>query len=206
MESGLSEVGRAMLCEAGMADIAMAPSADMFELGVKVQVLRKGTLYSQRATKLYDLYRNYESLDSLPESVRTNLEIEIFRRSIAEIETDIRQFFSKRDPLQLEKAQADPRHRMALIFRWYLGQSSRWPIKGDITRKLDYQIWCGPTIGSFNEWVHGSSLADFRKRSVTQIGLNILEGAAIATRAQQARAQGIDVPSGFFDPLPRYLQ
>ena len=48
MESGLSEVGRAMLCEAGMADVAMAPSADMFELGVKVQVLRKGTLYSRQ--------------------------------------------------------------------------------------------------------------------------------------------------------------
>ena len=82
---------------------------------------------------------------------------------------------------------------MALIFRWYLGMSSRWPISGDDERKSDYQIWCGPAIGAFNEWVNESFLADLNNRTVTQIGLNLLEGAAIATRAQQARLHGIDV-------------
>lgn len=46
IESGLSDAGRAMLCEAGIADVAMAPAADMFELGVKVQVLRRGTFFA----------------------------------------------------------------------------------------------------------------------------------------------------------------
>ena len=41
LESGLSESGRAMLAEAGLADVMMAPAADMFEMGVKVQVLKR---------------------------------------------------------------------------------------------------------------------------------------------------------------------
>ncbi|MCI0366383.1 MAG: PfaD family polyunsaturated fatty acid/polyketide biosynthesis protein [Phycisphaerales bacterium] len=205
VESGLSEVGRAMLTEAGMADVAMAPSADMFELGVKVQVLRKGSLYAQRASRLYHLYRNYESLEELPEGIRTGLERELFHKPIARIEADLRDFFGRRDPGQIERAAGDAHHRMALIFRWYLGQSSRWPISGDVTRRLDYQIWCGPAIGSFNDWVRDGVLADHRTRSVKQIGLNIMEGAAVATRAQQARAHGIDVPAGLFNLPPRRL-
>ncbi len=205
VESGLSEVGRAMLAEAGMADVAMAPSADMFELGVKVQVLRKGTLYAQRASRLYDLYRNYESIEELPEKVRADLERDCFHQPIDAIEADIRDFFGRRDPAQLERAAGDAHHRMALIFRWYLGQSSRWPISGDISRRLDYQIWCGPAIGSFNDWVRDGFLADHLARNVKQIGLNIMEGAAVATRAQQARAHGIDVPASLFNMPPRRL-
>jgi PfaD family protein len=205
MESGLSEVGRTMLAEAGMADVAMAPAADMFELGVKVQVLRKGSLYAQRAARLYDLYRSYGSLDELPANIRGDLERDYFHKSFAEVEADIRDFFGRRDPDQLKRAAGDEHHRMGLVFRWYLGQSSRWPIAGDTARRLDYQIWCGPAIGSFNDWVQGSVLADHRTRGVTQIGLNIIEGAAVAIRAQQARTHGIDVAASLFNLPPRRL-
>ncbi|HXJ40772.1 MAG TPA: PfaD family polyunsaturated fatty acid/polyketide biosynthesis protein [Bryobacteraceae bacterium] len=205
VESGLSESGRSMLAEAGMADVAMAPSADMFELGVKVQVLRKGSFYAQRAGRLYDLYRSYESLEELPGKVRAELESDFFGRPLGEIEADVRQFFSNRDPSQLVRAATDGRHLMALVFRWYLGHSSRWPIVGDASRRLDYQIWCGPAIGSFNEWVRDSFLSDYRTRSIQQIGLNIMEGAAIATRAHQARTHGVGVPSYLFNLPPRSL-
>ena len=36
---------------------------------------------------------------------------------------------------------------MALVFRWYLGMSSRWAIEGSVERRSDYQIWCGPAQG-----------------------------------------------------------
>ena len=35
----------------------MAPAADMFEMGVKLQVLKRGTMFPMRAQKLYELYR-----------------------------------------------------------------------------------------------------------------------------------------------------
>ena len=61
-------------------------------------------------------------------------------------------FFSERDPSQVEKAKNDPKHKMALIFRWYLGLSSRWANAGVEDRQVDYQVWCGPAMGAFNEW------------------------------------------------------
>ncbi len=44
----------------------MAPSADMFEMGVKVQVLKTGTMFAMRASKLYELYTKYDSIEADP--------------------------------------------------------------------------------------------------------------------------------------------
>ncbi len=44
------------------------------------------------------------------------------------------------------------------MFRWYLGLSSRWANAGEAGRQLDYQVWCGPAMGAFNEWAKGSFL------------------------------------------------
>ncbi len=62
VESGSSDAVREMLAQAEQADVAMAPAADMFEMGVKVQVLKRGTMFAMRAAKLYELYRAYPSL------------------------------------------------------------------------------------------------------------------------------------------------
>ena len=48
-ESGTSDVVRTMLAETEQADVIMAPAADMFEMGVDVQVLKRGTMFSMRA-------------------------------------------------------------------------------------------------------------------------------------------------------------
>jgi len=205
VESGLSEPGRRMLAEAGIADVVMAPAADMFELGVKLQVLRRGTLFAQRATRLYELYTRHDALESIPEPDRERLEREVFGQSIAETWAQTRSFWAGRDPKQVERAEREPRHRMALVFRWYLGKSSRWAIEGDENRRLDYQIWCGPAMGAFNTWARGSFLADPARREAVQIALNLLEGAAAVTRAQQLRSYGAAVPAAAFDFRPRPL-
>ena len=94
---------------------------------------------------------------------------------------------------------------MALVFRWYLGLSSRWAIAGEAGRNMDYQIWCGPAMGAFNAWVRGSFLEPASQRSAVQIARNLLEGAATVTRAQQLRAHGVPVPSRAFMFSPRPL-
>ena len=106
----------------------------------------------------------------------------------------------------LTKAAQDSKHRLALILRWYLGRSSRWAIDGDPTRKLDYQIWCGPAQGAFNEWVKGTFLEPVESRTAVQIGLNLMEGAAVMTRAQQLRSHGAPIPTAAFDFRPRRIE
>jgi PfaD family protein len=193
VESGSSDIVRQMLAEAGQADVAMAPAADMFEMGVKVQVLKRGTMFPMRAAKLYELYRAYPSLDAIPAAERLQLEKTVFRLSLDEVWAQTREFFLRRDPVQVPKAEADPKHKMALVFRWYLGQSSRWANAGVADRKLDYQVWCGPSMGAFNEWAKNSFLEQAKNRNVVTVALNLIYGSAIALRQMQLRSQGLNL-------------
>ncbi|MFO0761204.1 MAG: PfaD family polyunsaturated fatty acid/polyketide biosynthesis protein [Byssovorax sp.] len=205
IESGLSPQGKAMLAQAEVADVIMAPAADMFELGVKVQVLKRGTMFGVRAARLYEAYHAHPSLDAIPADERRRLEREVLHESFERIWEDTKQFWQRRDPSEIAACERDPKRKMALVFRWYLGKASKWAIDGEPDRRADYQVWCGPAMGSFNAWAKGSFLADPEKRAVVQIGLNLLEGAAVITRAHQLRSYGLPVPSQAFDFRPRVL-
>jgi PfaD family protein len=195
VESGSSDAVREMLARAEQADVAMAPAADMFEMGVKVQVLKRGTMFPMRAAKLYELYRAHPDLAAVPAADRAALEKHLFRAPLEEIWTQTRAYFLQRDPAQVGRAERDAKHKMALVFRWYLGQSSRWANAGEPTRQTDYQVWCGPAMGAFNEWVKGSFLEHPRRRGVVVVALNILYGAAVLLRLQALRAQGAALPA-----------
>jgi PfaD family protein len=191
IESGTCDDVRQMLAETRQADVIMAPSGDMFEMGVKVQVLKRGTMFSMRAAKLYELYRTYGSIDELPGDERQKLEKTIFRKTLDQVWEETRHYFSQRDPRQLDKANREPKYKLALVFRWYLGQSPVWANHGVPDRKLDYQVWCGPAMGAFNEWVKGSFLQVPAQRRVAAVAWNILFGAAVLIRANQLKRQGV---------------
>jgi PfaD family protein len=202
VESGSSDPVRRMLAECGQADVTMAPAADMFEMGVKVQVLKRGTMFAMRAAKLFELYRNHASWEAIHQAERVQLEKTLFRRSFEEIWTETEEFFAKRDPTQLPKAKQDPKHKMALVFRWYLGLSSRWANAGDPTRTLDYQVWCGPSMGAFNEWVKGTPLEAPAERTVVTVARNLLYGAALHLRKDNAIRQGARLNPDWFPTGP----
>ena len=206
IESGLHEEGRQMLTQAGLADVVMAPAADMFELGVEVQVLKRGTMFGNRAKKLYELYKNYNSLDEIPVEERAILENSFFKEPLNLAWERTESYWSQRDIREVHRATSDRKHQMALLFRSYLGQSSKWAIQGDSTRRLDYQIWCGPAMGACNDWLKGSFLEEHSSRSAPQVALNIMEGAMCVQRAQQLRSFGVPVPETAFCFAPRHLQ
>jgi PfaD family protein len=203
VESGSSDAVREMLAQAEQADVIMAPAADMFEMGVKVQVLKRGTMFAMRAAKLYELYRSHAGLEAIPAAERAQLEKNLFRVPLEEIWSQTRAFWQGRDPAQVERAEKDPRHRMALVFRWYLGLSSRWANAGEPTRKVDYQVWCGPAMGAFNEWAKGSFLEQPRNRRVVTVARNLLYGACVLTRLHILRCQGATVPPEWGHVRPR---
>ncbi|MFI6515404.1 PfaD family polyunsaturated fatty acid/polyketide biosynthesis protein [Spirillospora sp. NPDC050679] len=198
VESGLSAEGKELLAAAGLADVAMAPAADMFELGVKLQVLKRGTMFAARAGRLHQVYSEHASWEQVPAAMRQRIERDILRDSFDRVWAETRRFWLEREPAQAERGEHDPRHRMALVFRWYLGMSSRWAVHGEPGRRADYQIWCGPAMGAFNQWTAGGFLADPEQRTVVQIALNLMEGAAVLTRAHQLRSLGVRLPPESF--------
>ena len=194
VESGTSDTAREMLAHATQADVLTAPAGDMFEMGAKVQVLKWGTLFAQRARKLGDWYSQCKSLEDLPANAQLQLERDYFKKPVAQVWKETEEFFTKRDPAELERANRDPKHKMALIFRAYLGLSSRWAIQGDPSNRSNFQIWCGPSMGAFNEWTQGSFLETPSNRKVGLVAMNIMFGAAVLTRANILAAQGIRFP------------
>ncbi|MGN6367476.1 MAG: PfaD family polyunsaturated fatty acid/polyketide biosynthesis protein [Phycisphaerae bacterium] len=191
VESGSSDKVRGMLAQVQQADVIMAPAADMFEMGVKLQVIKRGTMFPMRAAKLYELYRAYGSIEEIPQSEREAVEKTIFREPLAGIWEKTKGFFREIDPSHIERAERDPKHKMALVFRWYLGLSSRWANAGETARVVDYQVWCGPAMGAFNEWTKGTFLEEPGNRRVGVVAINLLHGAAVVTRLNALRSQGV---------------
>ncbi|WP_431958119.1 PfaD family polyunsaturated fatty acid/polyketide biosynthesis protein [Nocardia lijiangensis] len=194
LEADLAGSAKTMLAAAGSADFAMAPAADMFEMGAQVQVLRRGTMFAQRGQRLKQLYDRYESLEDLTDADRKWLESTVLRSPIEVAWRQVTEYLATSYPALLASAE-EPRRKMALLFRWYLGMSSRWAQHGDAERVVDYQLWAGPALGAFNDWAEGSCLSDPRSRTVTEIAANLMAGAAYLTRVNQLRAIGVRLPS-----------
>lgn len=194
IEAGTSDHVRKLLQVVESTDVMGAPASDMFEMGVDLQVLKRGTLFGPRAKKLYEYYKQYNSIDEIPAADRQNLEQKVFKKPLEEIWQSCIEFFQQRDPKQIERAKDNPKRKMALIFRWYLGLSSNWANAGTPARTLDYQIWCGPSMGAFNDWVKGTYLEPFQNRKVADVAIKIMEGAAYLYRIQSLKMQGVVFP------------
>ena len=141
--------------------------------------------------------------EDIPAEQRSRVEKTLLRRPFAEVWAECERFFAERDLAQLERAASEPKHKMALVFRWYLGLSSRWAIGGVEDRRQDIQVWCGPAIGAFNAWTAGTFLADPDNRSVVTVAANLLAGAALVSRAHSLRQQGIALSAGADTWVPR---
>ena len=207
-EAGTSQYTKQLLAQAEMVDVMMAPAADMFEMGVKLQVLKRGTLFPLRAQKLYELYKTYNAIEEIPNEEREKLEKQIFKKSLIAVWEDTVTYLSTRNPDKVAKAASNPKLKMALIFRWYLGLSSRWSNSGEKGREVDYQIWCGPAMGSFNNWVKNSYLSEPHNRQVVDVAIQIMRGAAYLYRLQNLKIQGLQIPSHYsqYYPTPLTLQ
>ncbi len=178
VEAGMSHMVKEMLQQLNLQDTAYAPAGDMFELGAKVQVMKRGVFFPARATKLYDLWRMYNSLDQIDPKTNTQIQEKFFRKSFEEVYEETKNHYLQELPSEIEKADRNPKHKMALIFRWYFIHTMRMAIQGQEDYRVDFQVHCGPAIGAFNQWVKGTDLEDWQNRHVDDLGDRLMERTA----------------------------
>jgi trans-AT polyketide synthase, acyltransferase and oxidoreductase domains len=179
VEAGTSDTVKDLLQEINVQDTDYAPAGDMFEIGSKVQVLKKGVLFPARANKLYALYNQYNSLEEIPEKTMQQLEKNYFRKPIPAIWEETKTYIRNNGgQAAIEKAEQNSKAKMSLVFRWYFGYSSKLAFDGNIDHKVNFQVHTGPALGAFNQWVKGTSLENWRNRHVDQIAVKIMEEAA----------------------------
>ncbi len=175
VEAETSNAVKDLLQQMNVQDTEYAPAGDMFEFGAKVQVLKKGLFFPARANKLYDLYRQYNSLDEIDAKTKAQIQERYFRRSFESVYQDVKNFYPAGE---IEKANSNPKHKMALIFRWYFGYSTQLALSGNTDFQTDFQIHTGPALGAFNQWMKGTELENWRNRHVDEIGLKIMRETA----------------------------
>jgi trans-AT polyketide synthase/acyltransferase/oxidoreductase domain-containing protein len=178
VEAGTSDAVKDLLQDAGIRDTTYAPSGDMFEIGARIQVLKKGLFFPARAAKLFELYTRYNSLDQIDAAMLDQLEQRYFGRSLDLVWQETSAYYASRHPPTLTEAEQHPKRKMALIFKWYFVHSSRLALQGAVAEKVNFQIHCGPSLGAFNAWVKGTELEPWRTRHVVHIGEAIMRGAA----------------------------
>jgi trans-AT polyketide synthase/acyltransferase/oxidoreductase domain-containing protein len=178
VESGTSDAVKDMLQDANVQDTDIVPAGDMFEVGAKVQVFKKGLLFPGRAKKLYDLYRQLASIDEIDPKTREQIENRYFGRTFDAVYAETRDYYQRTMPAIIDNAERNPKQKMALIFRWYFIQTSRLALRGAEDRKSDYQVHCGPALGAFNAWVKGTPLEQWRNRHVDTMAEMLMTGAA----------------------------
>ncbi|MFY0524641.1 ACP S-malonyltransferase [Archangium gephyra] len=178
VEAATSEPVKDLLETLDVRDVAYAPAGDMFELGAKIQVVRKGLFFPARANRLYALYQQHGSLDELDAQTRQQLQEKYFHRSFEQIWEETRRHYLRVDPEVVERAERNPRTKMALVFRWYFVHTSRLALSGSREQRTDYQIHCGSALGSFNQWVRGTPLASWRNRHVDELAFKLMDATA----------------------------
>jgi trans-AT polyketide synthase/acyltransferase/oxidoreductase domain-containing protein len=178
VESGAHENVKEMLCFAGVQDMAYCPAGDMFELGAKVQVFKKGILFPIRAQKLYEIYQSYNAIDEIPASTIEFLEKNIFKMSLKDVWTQTQSYLETESPIVLKMAFNNPKVKMASIFKWYFAKSVTYAMEGDLKHKIDFQIHSGPALGAFNEWVKASKFENWRNRHVDEIAEMLMTSTA----------------------------
>jgi len=182
VEAGTSDDVKEILQTINVQDTESAPAGDLFELGAKVQVLKKDVLFAARANRLYELWRRHGSWDEIDAPIRARIERDYFGRSFEQVYEEI------------GTAERDPRHRMAMVFRWYCRHAMRLALSGVKAQRANYQVPCEPALGAFNQWVKGTPLESWRSRHVDVIADRIMEGAAEVLSRQLLRLAAAGEP------------
>lgn len=182
-QAGTSDAVKDLLAQLDIGDTTYAPAGDLFELGARVQVVRKGTLFSARANFLYQCYRAHGSLDEVDAKTRATVE-RYLGSGIDQTWTEAAEHLQVSNPDVLERAQHDPKVRMARIFKTYFARTVELALHGDPAQRANFQIHSGPAIGALNAFMRGTDLQDWQARHVDVLADRLLAQAQDLTPAQ----------------------
>ncbi|MEU5397688.1 ACP S-malonyltransferase [Streptomyces sp. NPDC005963] len=187
-QAGTSDQVKDLLADLDVQDVTYAPAGDLFEIGSRVQVVRRGTMFAARANQLHDLYRRHPGLEHIDRKTLATIERTCFRQPLPRVwEQVARHYRDTGRPETVRDAEREPKRKMALVFKWYFAESTRSAREGVKENAANAQIHCGPAMGAFNRLVEGTALESWRRRDVDAIADLLMTGAAEVLAAAGTR-------------------
>jgi trans-AT polyketide synthase/acyltransferase/oxidoreductase domain-containing protein len=121
----------------------------------------------------------YRSLEEIPADVQKQLQERYFRRTFEQIWSDVTAYLgSTGRQHEVAAIEANPKQKMARIFKWYFAFTTQIALSGDEDKRVDFQVHTGPSLGAFNQWLKGTELESWRARHVDDIADRLMTAAA----------------------------
>jgi trans-AT polyketide synthase/acyltransferase/oxidoreductase domain-containing protein len=174
VEADTSEAVKDILEKISIDDLNYVKDGNMLDVGGLVQVIKRGGFFYARANNLARLYMSYKSINDIPRSVIEKLEKDYFRKPIELVYREISEGVSYE---LVEKSEKNPKYKMGLVFNKYYEDALRYAKGGKVENRLDYQIYCGPALGTYNALVKNTDKEQWRNRHVDEMAIDILSKA-----------------------------
>lgn len=175
IEAKTSEAVKTLLEAMDIQDTEYVPG-EIFEFGGKVQVLKKGSLFFARLNKLYEIYRQYNSINELDGNLKEMIENRYFKKSFQQVLEEIKQ---NSPASERERLDNDEKYKMGMIFGWYSRHGFKLALQGEANQSVDYHVNCGPAMGAFNRYVKGTKYEHWVNRSVADINRMLMKDAQV---------------------------
>ncbi|GHD15718.1 beta/alpha barrel domain-containing protein [Nocardiopsis kunsanensis] len=157
-------------------DVDPAPAPDLFEWGVRANVVKRGVFLPAGAARLQELWRAHESPSALDPAVREEVESRILRCPVEEAAAGAAARLRALSP-ESAVGEHDPKHRLALALRSYLETGFESAVRGEVERRVDHLVFCGSAMGACNSWLAGTDLAPWQRRHVADLTERLLAKA-----------------------------
>lgn len=164
VEAATSPAVKDLLSQLDVHDVDSAPWPEMFELGVRANVVKRSVFFPARANKLYELWRRYESLADLDAATR---------QQVAEVFLGLP---AGEGPIGA--ADLSGKQQLVAVFRAYVDRGMRFALTGDAQHRVDYLVYCGSAMGAFNQWVRGTDLEHWQARHVDVVAERLMAAAS----------------------------
>ncbi|MFF7651726.1 ACP S-malonyltransferase [Streptomyces sp. NPDC007983] len=175
VEAATSTEVKDMLQRLDVQDTEPAPWSEMFELGVRARVVKRGVFLPARADRLYQLWRLHDSFADIDAGTRRQIEETYLRRPFEDAWRDA---LAQDAPAAADGQEVGAKRRLALAFRSYLDRGFELARTGTPGRRVDYLVYCGPAMGAFNHWVKGTGLEPWQARNVDAVADRLLSETA----------------------------
>lgn len=173
-EAEVSKWVKDKLQKVEIQDTEMIPTSHVYEIGMKVQVLKKGVFFVARALKLYEIYNRISKIEDIEPKVLAQIQDKYFGKSIDDIYNEIKNDLSD---TERKRAENESKFKFGLIIYWYYNYCMDCAIKNENSQNLNCLIPVSSAMGRINQFLENTEYMNWENRHPDILGRLIMSGA-----------------------------
>lgn len=173
-EAEISDMIKNKLQKVEIQDTEIIPTSHVYEIGMKMQVLKKGVFFTARALKLYEIYNKISKIEDIEPELLAQIQDKYFGKSIDAIYSEIKNELSEKE---IDRAETDSKFKFGLIIYWYYNYCTECAIRNDNVQNLNCLIPVSCAMGRINNFLEKTEYSDWKNRHPDIIAKLIMSGA-----------------------------